>query len=134
MAYVVEGDRRQFNRIYIINVLLSAPHLQHLGGTMSIFAWSALLLARGGEQQQSGRARRENITVYRVTPVNLKGVSDRNTGDAGALVHAGQLERVSDRNTGDAGALVHVPQSNQRIAFHYYSPKWACTPTLPRSR
>ena len=54
------------------------------GGSMHRAAWLPLLLAGlcPSEIRGDGGRPTKNITVYRVTPVNLTGIADRNTGDA----------------------------------------------------
>ena len=51
---------------------------------LSLFL-SAVVLLNGAAETPPARPTK-NMTVYRVTPVNLTGVADRNTGDDGGDV------------------------------------------------
>lgn len=53
----------------------------------TIVMFSSLVHSTGAELLTLQEFRKtKNITVYRVTPVNLTGIADRNTGDDGGDV------------------------------------------------
>ena len=66
----------------------SAPAMMSLSTLFAtIVMFSSLVHSTGAELLTLQEFRKtKNITVYRVTPVNLTGIADRNTGDDGGDV------------------------------------------------